>query len=254
MHAISLRQIFYQLSEVERQLGNDCACDIALRICNSICLKVPQAVQLACAIEAFENEPYRDWPNIWTLSSDFLTVLVQEYEFSMNMEHDQPYRFLMRQRVSYALLNNPACSDDRAIILEGFTGVLDLNDEEKFIQVLKDAGKRKALRGDELSAESDENILHVAMAYRHSSHYSRQGTISIDTVKEAFKIIQTIQRIEPQIKAVRVWTDQNLHRYPDSYLSQKYSRRFHAPFAQLLVVCSFPGERGFSEIGQRPVI
>lgn len=254
MQAISLRQIFYQLSEVERQLGDSSASDTALRICNSICTNASEAIQLACAIEAFEDEPYRDWPSTWILSRDFLTVLLQEYEFAMNMEQDRPCRFLMRQRMSYALLNHPTSFDDRAIILQGLTEVLDLNDENRFIEMLMDAGKRKAIRGDELDAESDEKILHVAMTYRHSSHYTSEGTISSDTAKEAFKVLQTIQRIEPEIKGVRIWIDQNLHRYPNASLLKKYSKTFHSPFTQLLVVCSLPGMHGFGIIGQRPLI
>lgn len=124
MYSAGPSTIFYQVSELDRQLGNNAAREAALRICNSICSSSSLIVQLACAIEAFEEEDYNDWPRVWTLSAEFLITLIEEYEFAMNMDRERPHRFLMRQRMSYALLNQTVsvnvlqAAEDKEIILQ----------------------------------------------------------------------------------------------------------------------------------------
>lgn len=129
--------------------------------------------------------------------------------------------------MSYALLNQIECLEVlqaveyRAIILEGLTEILYLNDEKQLRQVLENAGQRKMSRLDERSAHNDEFILHVAMSYKHSPDSRETVTISTETAKETFNVLKTLQNLELQIRGVWIWIDQNMYRYPNRAMSNE---------------------------------
>lgn len=129
-----------------------------------------------------------------------------------------------------------------------------LNDEKQFIGKLQDAGQRKLSIADEMNADNEEYILHIALSYKHSRDSSKRGTISIETAKETFNIIQVIQKLEPEIEGVRVWIDQNMYRYPNRSLSNENWTKYLVPYTQLLVVCPLYAQSAISTLSKSPFV
>lgn len=204
------------------------------RIVSSIPCEGTILEQLGRAIEAIELEDYALWPPI-------LKHMISEIANTFLLVQDTPSLHLL-QRLRYAELRSypHICAQ----LVQGFTRVLPLSEPTSFISELISAGKRQLPRDDEANPMNEEGVLHVALSYKHASGDHLLGTISETTALEAYEIIVNMIGISVNDK-VRVWVDQNLHRYPENKFGPWYERGL-LPYAVLNVVSTLTDCGGFS--------
>lgn len=135
----------------------------------------------------------------------------------------------------------------------GFTPALRLDDPKHFVEELIKAGKRKMGKHDEIDAFSEKNVLHVALSYGHAAAYYNGGTINEDIANRAYEIVYDLALVASNSKVnyVRVWIDQNIHRYEKA--KDWYEVGF-LPYACLPVISVPPSDLGFKAALTRPWI
>lgn len=135
-------------------------------------------------------------------------------------------------------------------ITHGFTKKLGMFDRPVFVRELVRAGRRQCTRADEERATDERGILHVAMSYRHAGRSDGAGTIDHHTAEEAYEAVLGIPLVR-KYTVVRIWIDQNLHRY--HHPGEWYERGF-LPYAVMRVVSVLSRHGGLSLGRRRPWI
>lgn len=191
--------------------GNRAASMRAKAILDVAATDLSTVVQLALAIEMIESicTPL-PIPKDDPLRTEILPLLQQDLtNICCGIDHSRNFQ---RLRACELLELKPVLLKQ---ITYGFTPKLCMRDRSSFVNTLIRAGKRQLLKGDEQCAiDEDENkVLHVALSYKHVfPRGENEGTMSKATAEEAFDIISSIPGVDSQT-TVRVWIDQNLHRY-----------------------------------------
>ncbi len=172
---------------------------------NSVDHRLPEYVQHAQYIEIIEEYDHRAWPNDFVLPSclwDFQKFVALHTEFQC-VDY--------RQRLNYMRLAM-AGKNRHADVAYGLSGRLKWSDEECVVRELIRMGKREYDVAIPENHEMDNNVLHVAVSYKHTADY-RSGTISFQQAKAIWLAVTSIHFGTVSIDTeVRVWIDQNLHR------------------------------------------
>lgn len=219
-------------------------------VCTRIWSKIPTGVahivQVASTIAAIEEEDYHNVPSR-SLGGEslryFLSNMTGHYKHLSNAHMATDF-----QKKRYAeLKRHPRLVTQ---VTHGLSRKLVMSDRDDFVRELLAAGRRECHRADEQSAPDEKDVLHVAMSYKHVDRYDGSGTIDVETAEEVHALIYLIHFVTPDTQ-VRVWIDQNLHRYNDSV--PWYEKGF-VPYAVMDVVSALSKYGGFA-IGQtRPWI
>lgn len=194
------------------------AMQVTARIYLAIPHDVAEYIRLAYAIEAIEDRDHASWPSTW-LISDFLPDFLNQFAnlSSLNtVDHFQRMRYDELYRFNPSLL---------AKVEQGLTRKLCISHRDAFIAELIRAGRRKCTVADEAGATNEDRVLHVALSYKHVPwSVDRDGTIDLQTAEEAYHVIRSIPFVTDNTQ-VRVWVDQNLHRYAQE--GPWYEASFH---------------------------
>ena len=247
--SINLFQILYLAPERELERGNIEAAQVALRILSSINPENSYVVQLACVIEAFEDELYFEWPSQWILSKPvLLPIYINQFEYEMR-SCSGDWTFF--QRRNYAQLTGVT---NMLRLTWGLTQRFPVNDCEAFINGLQQAGRRQCDISDEDHAFNEQGVLHIALSYKHFKRWNEGGTINRETAAEACYIMKRFLVVDDtKCHSVRVWVDQNLHRYPQVPADKWYEVGF-LPYAVFPVVSALAQHNGFQVAQTRPWI
>lgn len=240
-----------------RSQGNRVATMRAKAVVNAAAKDLSTVVQLALAIEMIETiDKPTPIPSDDPLRTEILPLLQQDLtHLCCGISHSRNFQ---RLRACELLELKPVLLKQ---ITYGFTPKLFMGDRASFVNTLIRAGKRELPRSDEQSAiDEDENkVLHVALSYKHVyPREENESTISKATAEEAFQIITSIPEVDSQT-FVRVWIDQNLHRYGNDMTHGKgedvpwYEIGF-LPYILLTVVSALGDQGGFETGLTRPWI
>lgn len=237
--------------------GNRAASMRARAVVNAAAPDLSTVVQLALAIEMIEsiNTPSpitSDDP----LRTEILPLLQQDLtHLCCGVSHSRNFQ---RIRACELLELKPVLLKQ---ISYGFTPKLSMGDRAFFVNTMIRAGKRELPKADEQSAiDEDENkVFQVALSYKHV--YPRgenESTISKATAEEAFEIITSIPGVDSNT-IVRVWIDQNLHRYNNAMAhgngqSMPWYEIGFLPYLLLTVVSALGDQGGFETGLTRPWI
>lgn len=197
--AANPRYLRDQASQRERD-ALDIVYDRLLAVDSDLC----DYVRYALFVEIIEEFDYRSWPQHFILSDiiwDFQELVSNHYEY------DAVDCFQRRNYMRMAMAGKNRHDD----VSYGLSERLAWADKQNVIRKLISMGKRECDGVIPSSHELENDVLHVAVSYRHTFKFNQGGTICA----EQAEAIWTAVRAMPTVRAdaeVRVWVDQNLHR------------------------------------------
>lgn len=247
-HPASLTALFHRFN-LYKMIGNVQASRRLYPVILATQGNVSSLVCIALAVEAIEmaNPLIRREDEI---RSELLPLLQQD--LTAMCSNSLSLRLYQRTRFCDLLELNKSLLEQ---ITYGFTPRLRLGRRKEFIDTLISAGERNLSKGDEKNAmnEDENKVLLIALSYKHVyPRESGEGTISKRTAEEAYEVISKLPLVNSN-SIVRIWIDQNLHRYSDVIRGEWYERGF-IPYLLLPVVSVLTEHRGFEAGLTRPWI
>lgn len=158
-------------------------------------------VRFALLLEILERYDHRAWPRDYQLSR--IEWQLQE-SILANCEISSVDR---RQRASYMRLLMASKGRHRDVAY-GLSERLLWRDKPYVIQQLIAMGKRNYFGALSSQHAMENGVLHVAVSYKHTSTYCRDGTISEQQANAIWVAVRSILLVNDDTR-VRVWIDQN---------------------------------------------
>lgn len=212
---------------------------------------VSPEVRHALCIEVIEDYDYRSWPETFVLHNVIWNL---QEAIVLPLESQEVDRV---QRMNYMRLAM-AGKERHNDVAYGLSGKMVIGGDQlptekrEFLDALLEMGTRSYRESIPEEHELENNVLHVAVSYRHSSAWDKQGTINRLQAEAIWLAIRSMPYMDDR-KEVRVWVDQNLHR-EESPEGTEWHEFGLLPYACLPVVGVGDGNFSLEYASTRPWI